>query len=360
MSANTPVGTTLALLERSLKVMSAVQSRVHWALKNELRIIFRIVREDMPPNYEFDVGGQFDRTKDFQGPVDVVPVSDANASTMAQRVVKMQAAMSLAQSAPPGMYDMKALHRQAMEALDIANIDKIIPADEEIPAMDPVSENAALLTQKPVQAYYYQDHESHIQVHMAAINDPKIQSIVGMSPSAPAIMAAMDSHILEHVAFGYRKQVEQALGSQLPDPSTPIPPEADRGLSLAVAKAAQHVQQANSVEMSQKKALEQAKDPVLQIQMADLAIKKQGSDLDKAKFEWSKLKDADNSAIERAKLSQDAAKTAISTVGQLVGQKEIAEEASANKVLDRATQVDVARIQAEAQKSNRRANNGDN
>lgn len=324
MNANAPVGTTLALLERSLKVMSAVQARVHWALKNELRLISKIIRDYMPPTYDYNVGGQWNRQMDFGPAVDVLPVSDPNASTMSQRVVKYQAAIQLATTAPQ-LYDMAELHRQALSSLDMPNVEKIVPKQEETPPADPVTENANIIVGRPVKAFYYQDHEAHIATHLAAINDPKIQSVVGMSPGADGIMQAMNAHILEHVAFAYRKQVEAALGTPLPDPSVPLPPEVDASLSVAVSQAAERVKQANTVEMSKKQALEKAQDPVFQIQLEELRIKKEKVELEEEKLAWQKLKDADQSVLEREKLNKSTQNIAIQEIAKLEGNKMMAE-----------------------------------
>ena len=323
-SPNTPVGTTLALLERSLKVMSAVQARVHWALKAELRLISRIIREYMPPEYEYAVEEGANRQIDFDTPVDIIPVSDANASTMAQRVVRHQAAITLAQTAPH-LYDMKMLHRQALESLDMPNIDKIIPIDEEIPPVDPATENSNILMGQPVMAHYHQDHKSHIKAHLAAINDPQIQQIVGMSPGAQGIMAAMNSHIMEHLSYGYRRQVEDALGTPLPDPTKALPPEMESALAMAVAKAAEKVKELNTAEKARELALEQAKDPMLQVQLADLEVKRDKLELERQKFEWTKLTDVDDSELAREKIQSDGALKIMQTEAQLEGQKMVQE-----------------------------------
>lgn len=360
MNANAPVGTTLALLERSLKVMSAVQARVHWALKNELRLISRIIRDYMPPQYDYNVGGQWNRSMDFGPQVDVIPVSDPNASTMSQRVVKYQAAIQLATTAPQ-LYDMAELHRQALSSLDMPNVEKIIPKQDNIPPADPVTENANIIVGKPVKAFYYQDHEAHIATHLAAVNDPKIQSIVGMSPSAPQILQSMNAHILEHVAFSYRKQVESTLGTPLPDPTVPLPPELDASLSVAVSEAADRVKQANTVEMSQKEAMEKAKDPVLQIQLAELKVKQEKLALEEEKLNWQKLKDADQSLLEREKLATTTQNVVIQEIAKVEGQQMLSETQSkeAEKQRDhdigKTTFSAVAKTQAEKARSREKA-----
>jgi hypothetical protein len=272
MSQNAPVGTTLALLERSLKVMSSVQARVHWALHQELRLISKIVA-GMSPKYDFNVGGEFNRQEDFDpNIIDVIPVSDPNASTMSQRVVKMQAAITLAAQAP-NIYNLPALHRQAMEALDIAQIDLILPLQKEMPPQDPVTENMSILIQKPVKAHYYQDHESHIKTHMAMAMDPKILEMVGQSPAAIPIQSAMAAHITEHVAYAYRKKIEQALGVSLPDPSEPLPEDVEYQLSRVVADGAQKVLANSAAEKQKEEALQNAQDPLAQAELLDSKTK---------------------------------------------------------------------------------------
>ena len=297
MSQNTPVGTTLALLERSLKVMSAVQARVHWGLKNELRIISRIVKNSMGPKYAYNVGGDFNRNEDFGDPVDVIPVSDPNASTMSQRVVKLQAAMQMAASDPTSV-NRKLLMRQAFEALDMPQIDKLIPIEEEAVPQDPATENMNMLMGLPTKVFYHQDHEAHIQVHMAAVNDPKIAQILQMSPSAQAVMGAANAHIMEHVAYAYRRQVEQTLGTTLPPPEQPLTPEQEVQYSRPIAQAAAMVQAQNQNEMAQRQALENAKDPVLQAQLMDAQTK-----MIKAQVELGKL------GLDRDKATADVAET---------------------------------------------------
>jgi hypothetical protein len=298
MSQEAPVGTTLALLERSLKVMSSVQARVHWALHQELRLIAKIVA-GMPPKYDFNVGGEFDRSQDFDPKiVDVIPVSDPNASTMSQRVVKMQAALTLAAQAP-NIYNLPALHRQAMEALDVAQIDVILPIQKEMPPQDPITENMNILMQKPVKAHYYQDHESHTRVHMALAMDPKILEMVGQSPSAMAIQSAMAAHVTEHIAYGYRKKVEQALGISLPDPSEPLPEDVEFQLSRIVAQAADKVLANSAAEKQKEQALANAQDPLAQAELIDSKIKMLKvvvdalSAADKIEIEKEKIKSAE-------------------------------------------------------------------
>ena len=291
-NANAPVGTTLALLERSMKVMSGVQARLHAALRKELRILAKVVHDFMPETYDYEMEGSHNRVKDFDGRVDVVPVSDPNASTMSQRVIQYQAALQLAQQAPQ-IYDLGRLHRQMLEVLGIKEADKIVKLEGDIDPTDPVTENMKILQQEGVKAFAYQDHEAHIAVHMAMLQDPKIKELVGQSPFASVIQKAMIEHITEHVAFAYRKGIEVQLGAPLPDPDKPLPEDVEFNLSSTVAKAAQKLLQQGQAEMAQKKAQQDAKDPLTQIQQRELA-------LEEAKFAHSKEMDI-------AKLQMDTA-----------------------------------------------------
>ncbi len=267
-----PVGTTLALMERSMKVMSGVQARLHAALKQELRILAKIIHDYMPEEYSYEMDGDFNRTKDFDGRVDVVPVSDPNAATMSQRVMQYQAALQLAQQAPQ-LYDMGKLHRQMLEVLGISEASDIIKLPDDIKPKDPVSENMAILKQEPVKAFMYQDHEAHIQVHMTAMQDPKIQQIVGQSPFAGAIQSAMAAHITEHVAFQYRKEIQLQLGVEMPSEDQPLPEDTEEEISRLAAEAAQKLLGKNQAEAAQQQAEEAAKDPLTVIQQRELQIK---------------------------------------------------------------------------------------
>ena len=267
-----PVGTTLALMERSMKVMSGVQARLHAALKQELRILAKIIHDYMPEEYSYDMDGDFNRTKDFDGRIDVIPVSDPNAATMSQRVMQYQAALQLAQQAPQ-LYDMGKLHRQMLEVLGISEAADIIKLPDDIKPKDPVTENMAILKQEPVKAFMYQDHEAHIQVHMSAMQDPKIQQIVGQSPFAGAIQSAMAAHITEHVAYQYRKEIQLQLGVEMPSEDQPLPEDTEEEISRLAAEAAQKLLGKNQAEMAQQQAEEAAKDPLTVIQQRELQIK---------------------------------------------------------------------------------------
>ncbi len=269
---NAPVGTTLALLERNMKVMSGVQARLHASLRNEFRILSRIIHDYMPAEYAYEMTGDYNRVNDFDGRVDVIPVSDPNAATMSQRVMQYQAALQLAQQAPQ-IYDLGLLHRQMLEVLGIQDADKIIKLEGDIKPTDPVTENMKILQQEGVKAFAYQDHQAHISVHMAMLNDPKIKEMVGQSPFANVIQGEMIEHITEHLAYQYRKELEMQLGAPLPDPDQPLPEDVEFELSSAVAMAAQKLLQKGQAEAAQQKAQEQAQDPLVQLQQREMALK---------------------------------------------------------------------------------------
>ncbi len=343
LNPQAPVGTTLALMERSMKVMSGVQARLHAALKNELRILAKIVKDYMPAEYIYDMEGDFSRQSDFDGRVDVIPVSDPNASTMAQRVVQYQAAMQLAQQAP-NLYNMGMLHRQMLEVLGIKDADEIIKLPDDIKAADPVTENMAILKQEPVKAFKYQDHEAHIQVHMAAMQDPKLQEIVGQSPFAAAIQAAMAAHITEHVAFQYRKEIEKNLGVAMPDEEKPLPEDVELEISRLASEAAQKLLRKDQAEVAQKQAMQQQQDPLTQIQQRELALKE-------AEFEHKKQLDvaklqADVQAKEaNIDLQEDRLKSEERREGARLGVK-VATEADQARRADMKDGIDLGREMA--------------
>jgi hypothetical protein len=308
ISAQAPVGTMLAILERNLKVMSGIQARLHNSMRKELRLIAAIIYDYMDDDYAYDVGGDFSRTEDFDGRVDVIPVSDPNAATMAQRVVQYQAALQLAQQAPQ-LYDMGKLHRQMLEVLGIQDAGDIIKLPDDIKPKDPVSENMAILKQEPVKVFLYQDHEAHISVHMAAMQDPKLQQMVGQSPFASAIQSAMASHITEHVAMQYRKEIEKTLGTSMPSEDEIMPEDVEVELSRLVAMAAGKLLQKNQAEAAAAEAAKQEADPLTQIQKQELAIKeaKVQGDLanDAKRIALDEKKADDNMAIQRERLASE-------------------------------------------------------
>jgi len=309
MSSQSPVGTTLAILERTLKVMTSVQARIHYAMKREFRLLSSLIRDFTPKMYDYEPseGGRKAKQGDYDM-VEVIPVSDPNSSTMAQKVVQYQAVMQLAQSSPQ-MYDMQELHRQMLEALGVKNIGKVLPNKDEAKPEDPVSENMNVLRGKPVKAFMYQDHEAHIQTHMAFSQDPKLQELMQQNPNAQTMMAAGAAHIAEHIAFLYRKQIEEQLGVALPPEDQQLPEEVEVSLSRLVAQASSQLQQKNQAEAAQEQQAQEEQDPLNIIQREELNLRKQELEikaqkematieLDKAKFE-----------LEKAKLIVEAGKT---------------------------------------------------
>jgi hypothetical protein len=276
MSAQAPVGTTLAILERTLKVMSAVQARVHAAMKQEFKLLAGIVRDYTPEDYDYEVDVSIDNARKAKKQdydiVEIIPVSDPNASTMAQRVVQYQAALQLATTAP-AIYDLPQLHRQMLEVLGIKNVEKLVPVEDDIKPKDPVSENMCILSGKPVKAFLYQDHESHIKVHLNAIMDPKMQKLIGQNPQAPTIQAALQSHVAQHAGFQYRIEIEKMLGVQLPPPDEPLPEDIEVALSKAIADASDKLLQKDQAEAQQEQAAVAQQDPLVQMQQQELQLK---------------------------------------------------------------------------------------
>ena len=276
MSAQAPVGTTLALLERMLKVMSAVQARVHYAFKQELKLLAAIIRDYTDESYDYQPETSTPRAKksDYDM-VEVIPVSDPNAATMSQRVVQYQAVIQLAQQAPQ-IYNLPALHRQMLEVLGIKNAAKLVPIEDDFKPRDPVSENMDALNGKPMKAFMYQDHEAHIQVHMAFMQDPMLAKLVGQNPMAQQITAAIQAHIAQHAAYKYRREIEDRLGMALPvtdDRDDEIPEQLEVQISRLTAQAAQQVLLANQQTAQSIQALQQMQDPVVQMQQQELAIR---------------------------------------------------------------------------------------
>jgi len=275
MSANAPVGTTLALLERTLKPMAAVQARVHYAMKQEFKMLKAIMAEYAPAEYAYEpLRGEVSARQSDYMMVDVIPVSDPNSSTMAQRVVQYQAVLQMSQQAPQ-IYDLPQLHRQMIEVLGVKNADKLVPVDDDATPTDPVSENMDALTGKPLKAFIYQDHEAHIAAHQAFIQDPMIMQMIGQNPQGKQIMAALQAHIAEHTAFLYRKQIEEKLGAPLPPPGEQLSEEIEVNLARLVADAGKQVSQQNQQKAAQQQAQKKAQDPVIQMQQAELQIKQQ-------------------------------------------------------------------------------------
>ena len=275
MGANAPVGTTLALLERQLKTMSAVQARVHYSMKQEFKLLKEIIRDNTPSEYDYvpHGGDRLAKREDYDM-VEVIPVSDPNSSTMAQRIMQYQAVIQLSQSAPQ-IYDLPQLHRQMIEVLGIRNADKLVPIEDDMKPRDPVSENMAFLNGQPTKAFIYQDHDAHIAVHVALMQDPLMAAQIGQNPQAQKMMSEIQAHIAEHLAFAYRKKVEEQLGVPMPKPDEDLPEDVEVQLSRLVAQASQQVLAQSKGQAAQQQAEQQAQDPMVQMQQAELKIKQQ-------------------------------------------------------------------------------------
>lgn len=310
-----PVGTTLAILEREMKVMSAIQARVHSAMGAELQILAGIITDYGPQQYPYEMDSEdITVAEDFDDRVDVIPVSDPNAGTMAQRIMQYQAALQLSQSAPH-IYDIPFLHRQMLDVLGITEAERVVPMDEDMKPVDPVSENMAIINGKPVRAFLYQDHEAHIQTHMSVMENPEIMKIIGQHPNAKALQAMMAAHVSEHLAFAYRSKVEQELGTQLPGPEEELPEDIELRLSRLVAPAsAQATGKAQKLQQAEENA-EKSKDPIVQQGEKKLEIEankvaaKQKSDTEKVMADLEKSQQRNQ--LERDKMaSQERTKAA--------------------------------------------------
>ena len=303
MSGQAPVGTTLALLERQLKVMTAVQARVHFAFKQELKLLARIIADYTDPDYTYepDVGSSKAKRSDYDD-VDIIPVSDPNAATMSQRVVQYQAVIQMAQMAPD-IYDLPQLHRNMLEVLGIKNADKLVPLEEDQKPKDPVTENQAALKGKPMKAFLHQDHQSHIQVHMMLMQDPLIQQFIGQNPRAPAIGAALTAHIAEHVGYMMRQKIEQQLGMPLPPEDEPLPPQIEIALSGMMAQAAQQVLMQDQAKAAQQQAQQQAQDPVVQMQMQELQLRAKEVEIKEKTMMANAAAASDKQQLEEQKVS---------------------------------------------------------
>ena len=304
MSANAPVGTTLAILERMLKVMGAVQARLHYSMRQEFKLLKGVIRDYTDDDYDYkpETGGRKAKGVDYDV-TDVIPVSDPNASTMAQKVVQYQAVMQLAQAAPQ-LYNLPLLHRQMIEVLGVKNADKLVPIEDDQTPVDPVQENQNILTGKPVKAFIEQDHQAHIAVHMAAMQDPKIMQIVGQNPMAQQIQASMMAHVNEHVAFEYRKQIEEQLGLPMPskDQNKAMDSEVAAQVAQLAAKASARLLQRDQAEAQQQQAQQQMQDPILQMQMQELQLKMKKMELEEKKLATDAAAKADQLLIEKQRL----------------------------------------------------------
>jgi len=317
MSANAPVGTTLALLERTLKPMAAVQARVHYAMKQEFKMLKILMAEYAPAEYAYvPIRGDVSAKQSDYMMIDVIPVSDPNSSTMAQRVVQYQAVLQMSQTAPQ-IYDLPQLHRQMIEVLGVKNAEKLVPTKDDLKPVDPISENMAVLQGKPMKAFIYQDHDAHISTHMAFMQDPVIAQMIGQNPQARQIMAGLQAHIAEHLGYKYRKDMEEQLGVELPKPNEELPEEIEVNLSRMISKAGKQLAQKNMQQAAQQQAQQKAQEPVVQMQQAELQIKAQEvqrkSEKDKADIaikkaeqERKEKKDQADAVLEATRLQKDS------------------------------------------------------
>jgi len=349
MSANAPVGTTLALLERQLKTMSAVQARVHYSMKQEFKLLKEIIRDYTPEEYEYmPVFGTPQAKREDYDMVDVIPVSDPNSATMAQRIMQYQAVIQLAQGAPQ-IYDLPLLHRQMIEVLGIKNADKLVPVDDDQTPRDPVSENMSFLTGKPTKAFIYQDHDAHIAVHTTMMQDPIVMGQIGQSPMAQQIQAAIMAHVAEHVAFQYRQKLQEQLGATLPAPDAKLDENAEVQISKLVAQAAAQLLQMDQAKQAQQQAAQQAQDPIIQMQMQELQIKKQEADIKALKVKGDlQIKSEELSLKAResaAKIGEDPNMAAMRL------QQEIAQAQELHALEMAAKQMELQQAQAQQQQA---------
>ena len=307
MSANAPVGTTLALLERTLKPMAAVQARVHYAMKQEFKLLKAIMAEYAPAEYAYvPHRGEVGAKRSDYLMVDVIPVSDPNNSTMAQRVVQYQTVLQMSAQAPQ-IYDLPQLHRQMIEVLGVKNADKLVPTKDDAKPTDPISENMDALVGKPMKAFIYQDHEAHIATHTSFMQDPMMAQMIGQNPQAKQIMASLQAHIAEHLGFAYRTKIEEKLGVPLPAPNEEMDEDMEVQLSRLVADAGKQLTQANQQQAAQQKAQQQQQDPILQMKQAELQIKQ-------AEEQRKAQKDQADGQIKQAELQLKAQKNQVDTM----------------------------------------------
>ena len=308
MSSQAPVGTTLAILERTLKVMSAIQARIHYSMKQEFKLLKKIIADYAPEDYSYQPtsGNRKARKSDYDM-VNIIPVSDPNAATMSQKVVQYQAALQLSQTAPQ-LYNLPYLHRQMLEVIGIKNLEKLVPLPEDMKPTDPVTENVNALKNKPLKAFIGQDHPAHIQIHMAAMNDPKIKQIIGQNPQAPMMIQAMQAHITEHVGLEYMRQMQMSMGINIPysdddDPDFHVTPEQEMEIARLAVPAAQNLLQQNQTAVAAQQAQQAAQDPIVQMQMKELQLKAQEIDIKQKKLAMDAAGKADQIEIEKMRIA---------------------------------------------------------
>lgn len=310
MSANSPVGTTLAILERTLKVMSAIQARMHFSMKNEFKLLKKIIASYAPADYSYEpsTGTRKARRSDYEM-INIIPVSDPNAATMSQKVVQYQAVLQLSQTAPQ-LYNLPYLHRQMLDVLGIKNAEKLVPLPEDEKPLDPVTENMNALKNKPLKAFMYQDHQAHIAIHLALLNDPKVREVIGQNPQAPMIAQALQAHITEHIGMEYKRQMELTMGINIPyndldsdDDQTKLSPEQEIEIARMAVPAAQQLLNQNQTEVAARNAQQAAQDPVIQMQMKELQLKAQEVEIKMKKMQIEAAARADQIRVEEARIA---------------------------------------------------------
>ena len=376
MSAQAPVGTTLALIERNLKVMSAVQARLHFAMKQELKLLAGMIRDHASSSYDYEPEeGRITARREDYSYVEIIPVSDPNASTLAQRVVQYQAVIQLAQMAPQ-IYNLPKLHRQMLEVLNIKDADDLVPLEDDHEPADPISENMNILNGKPVKAFIGQDHEAHIQVHMAAMQDPVLMQLMGQNPMAQTLMQAANAHITEHIAFAYRAKIEQQMGVALPPPGEELPEQVEVELSRLAAQAAGQLLGKHQAQAQAEKNAQMQQDPVIQMQQQELAIKQKEMEIKEKQMMADAAAQADKLALEREKMELDAEREGLKIGAQAAAKRAELEsqqqlelmklglkaEESAEKQQAEGMRmgIDVAKIQAQMEQQTKQAQQSNN
>ena len=339
MNNQAPVGTTLALLERNMKVMSAVQARLHASMRKEFNILVDIITDFTEPSYPYETDEEeFIKSEDFDKRVDVLPVSDPNAATMAQRIMQYQAAMQLATTAPQ-MYNLPELHRQMLEVLGIRDVEDIVPTDDDIKPVDPASAVQNLINGKPVKAFSFQDHEAHIQTIVAAQQNPEIMQLVQASPTAQSIMASASAYINEHLTMQYRKEIEREMGIELPPEGEPIPADVEKRLSSMVAEAATRVSATSQAQAEQERIQEQQQDPLIQMKEREVAVK-EAEVQRKAQEGQAKIQLDLQKAMAQAELEKSRIESQNEIAGANIGQRIASDLLDAQQLKDKQARED--------------------
>lgn len=349
MSAQAPVGTTLALIERNLKVMSAVQARMHFSMKQELKLLAGLIRDFASPRYDYEPeeGHKRARKQDYSY-VEIIPVSDPNASTLAQRVVQYQAVIQLAQMAPQ-IYNLPKLHRQMLDVLGIKDADKLVPLEDDQKPVDPITENMNILMGKPVKAFIYQDHEAHIRVHMAAMQDPMLMQVMGQNPQAQVLLQAANAHIAEHVAYAYREQMQRQIGATLPAPEAKLPEQVEMELSRLAAEASGQLLGKHQAEAQAQKNAEAQQDPIVQMQQAELQLRAKEVAIKEKQLVVDAAAQADKLALEREKLQAEMEKQGTQIGMQAAAARAKLEAQSELELLRASMDMEKARAKQEAE-----------